>query len=149
MCCWLEYSDEQRAQYRVHVTDEWRDTVYCVECMEIVHDTRWTIMKEGLIGVDCLAEFRSICKNGLPMWLTFNDVDPLPAEMVLQNKHKRINEEVYELKYGDTVKSAKLDVDLTGIQRDNLVKDLRAIGDDVTEDTVKAICNKYWTVKKS
>jgi len=106
--------------------------------MDQIRLNAWPIAKDNLLGVDCLAEFRSILQNGLLLSLVEHDV--------LGDKKVTHVIPVRNLKYGDRIQSSDIGADLTVSQRDQLVQQLRGLDPkDVTPDEISDIAKKYWT----
>jgi len=106
--------------------------------MEQIRLNTWSIAKDNLLGVDCLAEFRNIQQNGLLLNLVEHDV--------LGNKKVVCTTPVKNLKYGSQIQSPDIGADLTEPQRDQLVQELKRLDPkDVTPDDIKAIAQKYWS----
>jgi len=117
-----------------------KDSVYCSDCMKMIHEKRWGLMKKDLLGVECLGVFRRIVKRGLPMCLLEYDVAPTGEE-----QYQEVDSLIYEVPL--TFVPAHLQCDLTAGQRDELVADLRALAQDmssVTDHAVREIATKYW-----
>lgn len=111
-------------------------SIYCADCIEEIRKTRWSMMKESLTNVDCLASFRSIRNRGLPMTLIESD---LVAD-------RNQDAEVIWIKCGDGGReiSHKLDADITTEERDNLVAELRSLdANQVTDADIKTACAKW------
>lgn len=138
LCCLCE---ETIAQYQLSTDpdSEWKQTVYCYDCMEQIRLNTWSIAKDNLLSVDCLAEFRNIQQHGLLSILVEHDV--------LGNKKVARVTPVKNLKYGDQIQAPDIGADLTDIQRDQLVQELKQLDSkDVTPDDIITIAKKYWTV---
>jgi hypothetical protein len=137
LCCLCE---EKIAQYQLStdLDTEWQHTVYCYECMDQIRLNTWSIAKDNLLGVDCLAEFRNIQQNGLLSNLVEHDV--------LGNKKVTRATPIKNLKYGDQIQTPDIGADLTDLQRDQLVQELKGLDSkDVTPDDIRIIAKKYWT----
>lgn len=145
-CCLEHYPIGQRVYYQLHQDTMWHEIDYCNECVTEVIRTRWDIIKGNLIGSDCLSAFRNVCRHGISLWLTVNQVSYGASNG---------NESICKFKRNtgrfEIIQSAKLTSDITEEQRDQLVEELRALekaggmgGTEVTDYAIRAICGKYW-----
>ena len=132
-CCICDCEDTERVQFKLS-DEEWTNAVYCAECMEYIRSNGWSLAKDNLLGVDCLAAFRGIQDHGLPTTLVERDV--------LGDKSFT---PIRSLRYGNEERSAALDVDLEAQQIKDLIDDLRGLDrKDVSAEDIKNIAKKYW-----
>lgn len=134
-CCLCDCEDDEHVYYKLDQTDDWLVGVYCIECMEEIQANAWDITKSNLLGVDCLAVFRSIQRNGMPMVLVERNLSGEVSSFA----------ELSAMRYNKEDKSIELNSDLTKEQRDNLVKEIQALdAKDVSSEDIKAIAERYW-----
>lgn len=123
-----------------HDGNEWRDSLYCPECVKIIQQNAWKTTKDNLMGVDCLAAFRNIQTHGLSTTLVEHD-------MLGNKSYTPVSEIRYKVEPETTYvhASGKLDIDLTQEQCDNLVAEIRALDiKDVSSEDIKVITGRYW-----
>ena len=140
-CCICEYELNEKVYYLLDPDSDKKDSIYCKDCISYIHSNRWKIIKEGLLGVDCLAEFKRIRKSGIPLTLLEKDIS---SDLKSENQ-------VHQLIFNDgRIISAHLEKDITDNEVDELIKDLRNLDiNEVTERDIKNIASKYWnTLKK-
>lgn len=135
-CCLCEFEDSEQMKYMLYDSNQWLGGAYCFECTKYIHKNRWKLLKDGLLGVDCLAEFKRIQKSGIPITLLERDV----------STNIKSDIPVKALNIGDIV-SANLDMDLTEDQVFQLSEELKSIdcSDGVTDGDIHNITKKYWS----
>jgi hypothetical protein len=134
-CCLCEFEDSQQMKYQLYDSDQWIGGAYCFDCTNYIHKNRWKILKDGLLGVDCLAEFKRIQKSGIPTSLLERDL----------STNIKSDIPVKALNVGEIV-SAQLTMDLTNDQVSSLSEELKTIdsGDGITDGDIRNITQKYW-----
>lgn len=134
-CCLCEFEDSEQMKYQLFGSDKWLDGAYCHECTRYIHENRWKLLKEGLLGVDCLAEFKRFQKSGIPTRLLERDV----------STNVKSDIPVKSISIGQVV-SAQLKMDLTEHQVLMLSEELKTLdcSDGVTDGDIHNITKKYW-----
>jgi hypothetical protein len=134
-CCLVEYPLSERTEYTRHDSPSWLPGVYCCECMKRIHSGAWKIIKEDLLGVDCLAVFRSIQQHGLPTTLVERDVLGNQSYVPLSGIRTGTG----------PARSTDLDIDITREQVAALEEELRQLDrQQLFADDIKAIAERYW-----
>jgi len=121
--CFEYIIDEIKVKYRLSNIDNFKDFVYCVDCLSILMNSLWEIYINNLKKADCEKSLLSLINDGLP--INFRD-------SYIEN-----NKEIYEFYYNDQVHSAKLTGSLDFYQRNELYNKLNDIfskNGDCTDD---------------
>lgn len=150
LCCYDEPITQ--VEYRLVGANEWKQTVYCEDCIRYQLSAKWRIVKESLEKMDCLAELRNVCARGIPLSMTEIDVVevPLPKPSspspVEGKSQKATNARIALFRAGGEQISASLNPDITEEQRDSLLADYQELSQksDVTEADIRAVYHKYW-----
>jgi len=137
-CCLCSYPLSDRVEYTVDGS-QWLPSVYCTECMDLIHSMCWKIIKQDLLGVDCLAVFRSIQQNGLPTTLVEHDVvgnkSYTPVTSIRTGTGPGAGPE----------RTAALTIDLTHEQVAALERELRQLdAQKLFAEDIRAIAQRYW-----
>ena len=104
--------------------------------MDHIHSVAWKIIKEDLLGVDCLAVFRSIQQHGLPTTLVERDILGIQSYIPLTSIRTGAS---------GAERSTALAIDLTHEQVAALEKELREVDrEKLFADDIKAIAKRYW-----
>ena len=92
--CFEDIVNDSIVKYRMSEIDEFKNFVYCGECLELLIDKQWEKYVTNLKKVDCEKSLLSLIKDGTPA--NFRDT------------HIEDNKEIYEFYYNNEVHSAKL-----------------------------------------
>lgn len=104
--CFEDITKLLEVKYRLSEIDEFKNFVYCSECLELLIDEQWEKYVTNLKKVDCEKSLLSLIKDGPP--INFRDT------------HIEDNREIYEFYYNDKIQSAKLKGSLEENERKNL-----------------------------
>jgi hypothetical protein len=104
--CFEDITELLNVKYKLSEIDEFKNFVYCSECLELLIDNQWEKYVTNLKKVDCEKSLLSLVNDGPPM--NFRDT------------HIEDNKEIYEFYYNDKIYSAKLKGSLDENERKEL-----------------------------
>ena len=133
-CCLCNY-EKCEVKYVLKDNEDEKESIYCRDCIKYIHSQRWKLIKESLLGLDCLATFKTIQKDGIAKCLLEKDV----------SKDIKSKNLVDYLIIDNKIISAVLEKDITDAQLSDLVKDLKKLDPyKITELDIHNIAQKYW-----
>lgn len=104
--CFEDIANDSIVKYRISEIDEFKNFVYCIECLELLIDGQWEKYITNLKKVDCEKSLLSLINSGTPM--NFRDT------------YIEENKEIYEFLANNKIFSAKLKGSLNENERKNL-----------------------------
>lgn len=104
--CFEDITELLAVKYRLSEADEFKNFVYCSECLELLIDKQWEKYITNLKKVDCEKSLLSLINDGVPV--NFKDT------------HIEDNKEIYEFLANNKIFSAKLKGSLNENERKNL-----------------------------
>ena len=128
-------------------------SMFCYECMKYYLSERWAIIKEGIMKMDCLADLKRLCQEGVSFWIRVQDIarpdvnpdmDPTIDVDTLWTPVSPSADGT--LSAGGSTLSGYLNPDITEVQRAEMIRDFQALvsGDSPTFKDIQEICEKYW-----
>lgn len=120
-------------------------SMFCYECMKYYLSERWAIIKDNILKMDCLADLKRLCQEGVSFWIRVQDVarPDLYPDMNLS-----LDVDTLWTPVDGTNLSGYLNPDITETQRVEMVRDFQALvaGDSPapTFKDIQEICEKYW-----
>lgn len=108
--CFEDICEEEIVKYRLSPTEEFKDFVYCIDCLEMLTNSIWKNYISLLKKADCEKSLMSVIELGPP--INFRDT------------YIEENKEIYEFSHRNEVKSAKLTGSLSIEERNELHKKL-------------------------
>jgi hypothetical protein len=97
LSCYDDFTDETSVQYRDIPDGKWKKSPYCMMCMTYLQDNNWSKYMTDVKKADCKASLRRAMKDGPPINIRDSAI-----------KCDNTSNEVYQLLYKNTIKSAKL-----------------------------------------
>lgn len=92
--CFEDITESLMVKYRLSEIDEFKNFVYCSECLELLIDKQWEKYVTNLKKVDCEKSLLSLINDGVP--INFRDT------------HIEDNKEIHEFYYNNKICSGKL-----------------------------------------
>ncbi len=111
--CFEDIIEESKVQYRLSNVEDFKDFVYCLDCLNLLINTQWDKYVSGLKKADCEKSLLALIACGPP--INFRDT------------YIEENKEIYEFYYNNKIHSAKLKSSLSAEERYELHKKLSKI----------------------